>query len=145
MLVFTEFLKRGPVRITSLGNNLHLPRAVQLKTVVGGFAGMIIALALGSPLLAFFGTAALPWLVGVGILGGSAAVSYSPLRGESFTTWARLEAQSRVGRIETEEGERKKVYIGLCPLPWVGVGHVYLLSASAEVQPDWVDAKRAVK
>jgi hypothetical protein len=144
MLSMTSALKPPPARIAKLGNNLVLPRSIPVLQAAAATIGSIVGLTLTAIFIVpFFGATLTTFGLGAGIFGGLAvlAVSWSPLRGESFAKWIGLNLeQYRLDRVEID-GLRAKAYIGIAPLHCSALGSVRIISGAANVLVGSVDER----
>lgn len=146
MLSCTTLLRPGPSRVGSLGANITLPRTVKTSSLIAGGIGGVAGLLLFAPFAALFGLNALIVGAAVGGFAGIGLTSWSPLRGESFSTWAMVLVKNRSGRVQLGEhvldGKDVRAYIGLCPLPpTVKAGPVRVMRNAVVVTPEWMNDK----
>lgn len=150
MMVMTKLLRPGASRVGSLGEHIVLPRSVKTTSIVGVAVGFSVGVIIGAPLAPLIGQGAF-FVIGMFTALGWAATSWSPLKGESFSTWIYLKFfSSRQNRIQVPEeflGEaagKKNVqaYIGLCPAPnSVVLGPVTYARSAVEIDPTWIENK----
>lgn len=114
MVVATPVMKRGPVRIAKISNDITLPRPVRLSVLLAGGAGAIIGLVLGLLLGGISGA-----IYGIMFFGAAGAfvVTWSPLQGESFAKWIELTLTTRRRAHFAIEGQAVRVAVGVCPVP----------------------------
>jgi hypothetical protein len=132
MLAATHMLKPPPPVIGSLNKEITLPRTIKLTTLaalaVGAIMGFIIA-------LAFLGTGLDALIYGptIGSALGWAAVSFSPLRGESLARWLGLRASSARKRKLVVGGRPVRLYVGIAPLRRTAAGTIHMLPGGIPV------------
>lgn len=114
MVVATSVMKKPPLRVAKITDDIVLPRSIPAKTIVVGAAGALIGLIIG----AFFQS----WtsmFYGAGIFATAAILlmNMSPLQGESIWKWLSLVWGGRKGKTASVEGEKVRLYVGICPVP----------------------------
>ena len=145
MLAATDTLKTPPMRIGKISENFVLPRAVEVKKVLAVAAGLVLAFPffVFIGLLPFIGHTLLVLLL-TEIAGGFAGllvVSWSPLKGESFSKWLGLASSSKLSTKVRIRGREAKVYIGIAPLPYSAAGKVRIQGAAVNVVPGNFDER----
>jgi hypothetical protein len=136
MICATAVLKPGPARVGHIAGNITLPRTVPVVNLFAAGGGAFLMLGI---VLIF--TSSLTSLVLAAAAGGSAgwaAVSYSPLRGETLARWFGLQITSRIRRIEVD-GRPARAYVGICPLPETARGSVRIIPGAVDVLEGSVD------
>jgi hypothetical protein len=131
MLCATKVLKSQPVRIGRIVGNVTLPRTVELRVAVagafGGFTLLMLCVILLGPSLR---VVVMSFAIGSAL--GVAAMTYSPLSGESLLSWIFLEASSKRGRVK-HRGELVKVYVGTQPIGRVAGGRTIMFPGAVNV------------
>lgn len=139
MLVATEALRPPKLRIGRLGNNFTLPRTVPvLQLIVGGLSSLI---SIGL-FTALTGRATIQVVMYSGVLGavaGVAAVSYSPLRGESLAKWLGLKYRSRKGRTRLIDGKPVRLAVGICYIEPPVKGSIMIRPGAIQIRPGLFD------
>lgn len=112
MLAATALLRPGPARIGSLGKNVTLPRTVRVSALLGALVGGFFGVMLGGVLAGVLHDSRfLLYAAGIGGMAGYAAVSYSPLQGESLATWLALTAKASRNRVLVAGTPRKVIVL----------------------------------
>ena len=116
MFSATTVMKTPPTRVGRISKDITLPRTVELKKLIAAVVGGIIGLGVG---FAVAGASLRGVLFGVVIFGalGVGVVTYSPLKGESLSTWVGLTLKARKNRVTAAPGVTGKVYVGVAPVP----------------------------
>ena len=116
MFSATTVMKTPPTRVGRISKDITLPRTVELKKLIAAVVGGIIGLGVG---FAVAGANLRGILFGVVIFGalGIGIVTYSPLKGESLSTWVGLTFKARRNRVTAAPGITGKVYVGVAPVP----------------------------
>jgi hypothetical protein len=140
MLVLTAVLTPEPARWGKF--IVTLPRPVSVKKLLAGSIGVIIGGTLGTLTRGFSG-----FLYGALILGflGVLIVSYSPLRGETFTKWLGLAWKNRRQQQFTIDGKTAAYSIGICPIPLPDNNPLLLVPGSIHVAPGTVDERGTLR
>jgi hypothetical protein len=144
MLAVTNILRPPPARIGSLSEDLIFPRTVEVRkliaVVIGATAGLFVWT---FPIGLFTGYSVLSLLVVSALFGvaGLAAVSWSPIRGESLAVWLGLSTETlRAERVRIE-GRKVRAYLGVAPLPFTAAGMVRMLPGAITVPAGSVDER----
>ena len=140
MLSATSVLKPPPLRVSRITEDIKLPRAVPVKSLIavsiGSLLGLLVGLPIGGYKLAI-------WLViifgGVGYL----SVSFSPLKGENLSKYLGLRVRSSRTSI-TINGEQVRLYVGLTRITRKASGHTSIRASAVEIYPGSYD-ERGVK
>lgn len=145
MLAMTNILRKPPpVRVGKITENFVLPRTVELRKLIAVSVGVLAGTILWvMPVGLFFSFSITSLLVTAAAGGffGYLAVTWSPLRGESFGVWVSLSAtNTRPGRVFID-GERVHVYLGVSPMGFVAAGSVRLESGAVQVPAGSVDER----
>jgi len=138
MLVATEALRPPPLRIGKLGPNFTLPRTVPaIPLLVGGLTAIIFAVAFS--LIIDPTIPSIMYSATIGGLVGTAAVSYSPLRGESLLRWFGLKYKSTRNRSRMVDGKPVRLAVGICYVSPPISGAVGIRPGSIPVRPGLFD------
>jgi hypothetical protein len=135
MLSATEILKTPPLRLGKISENIVLPRSVEVKKVVAVILGLLAAF----PIFAFGGIVighSLLFFILVELFVSILfllAVSYSPIKGESFSTWLGLASSSKVSGKVMHRGKEVRAYIGIAPLKYSAQGSVRIVPGAVSV------------
>lgn len=144
MLSVTNILRPPPARIGQISEKIVLPRTIELRKLIASSVGVLAGMFLWfMPIGLFFDYAITPLLVlmGLGGFAGYLFVTFSPLRGESFSTWVGLSAgATRPGKVRIE-GERVRAYLGVAPLGFIAAGPVRIRSGAVSVPAGSVDER----
>jgi hypothetical protein len=132
MLAATNMLKPPPPVIGSLNKEITLPRTIKLTTLAAVAAGAVVGFLIALPILGT-GIEALIYGPTLGGAVGWAAVSFSPMRGESLARWLGLQAgNARKGRLVLD-GRPVRLYVGIAPLRRTAAGTIRILPGSVPV------------
>lgn len=114
MVVATSVMKKPPLRVAKITDDIVLPRSIPAKTIIVGGAGALIGLVVGALFQSWTSM-----FYGAGIFATLAILlmNMSPLQGESIWKWLSLVWGGRKGRTSSAEGEKVRLYIGICPVP----------------------------
>lgn len=141
MLVATNMLRAPATRIGRISKDIVLPRTIPLKGVIGGIVGLLLGLMLAVP---FGSLEAIVFGAIGGVAAGVAAVTLSPIQGESFLKWLGLSAANIQKKKVKINGMPAKVYIGIAPLSYTAEGKVLVKSGSVPVIPGTVDERGVI-
>lgn len=130
MFSATSVMKTPPTRVGRISKDITLPRTVELKKLVAGGFGAFIGLGVG---LVVAGANLRGILLGALIFGalGIAIVTYSPLKGESLSTWIGLTIKARRNQVVVAPGVIGKAYIGIAPIPTIAKDNKIKIVAGA--------------
>lgn len=114
MVVATSVMKKPPLRVAKITDDIVLPRSIPAKTIIVGGAGALIGLVIGALFQSWTSM-----FYGAGIFATIAILlmNMSPLQGESIWKWLTLVWGGRKGRTASAEGEKVRLYVGICPVP----------------------------
>jgi len=140
MLSMTAYL-RPRTRIGKLFG-VSLIRTIPLNQALAGFVGAIIGLVIASPLLPLLGFQAVAAGLALGAAGGALSIEKSPYKGENSFRYLLTKVIARQNSIKVD-GERQRVYMGICPLRELALGEVDMVSLSVDVAPGAVDERGA--
>lgn len=135
MLSATETLKTPPMRIGKITENIVLPRSVEAKKI-GAFAlGLVLVFPLFVLLGIVFGHSLTLLLIleACGASLGLLVVSWSPMKGESFSKWLGLASSAKASKKVYIRGKEVKAYIGIAPLKSTAIGKVHIVGAAVTV------------
>ena len=138
MIVATEALTPPKVRIGHIGGNFTLPRTVPLASLIAGACGALVGF-----LFALVVDPGLTFMVFGIVIGGAAgvaAVTMSPLKGESLSRWLGLQLRTRRQRIKLE-GDVVQLAVGIALLKSATVGEVRLTPGAVNVRPSQYDER----
>lgn len=139
MVIATSVMKRGPVRIAKISEDIVLPRPVRLSVLLAASAGALLGLALG---LAVGGVSG--GIYGALFFGasGALAVTWSPLQGESLSKWLELSWGTRRRSHFRLEGQAVRVAVGICPVPDpVMGGFAHIRPGAVRIPPTQYDER----
>jgi hypothetical protein len=147
MLAMTTALRPPPARISRIGDNVTLPVALQLNQLIaggiGGFVGLLAVIMFWVP---FFGFS-IP-SGGIGLIGGVFAgilfVTWSPIKGESFSKWLGLSIGTFRGNKVVIDGEPARAYIGIAKLESSAAGVIRVYPGAVEVPAGSVDERGVI-
>lgn len=147
MLSMTSALRPPPARISKIGENLTLPVSVQINQLVAGsigaFAGLVLSLLVLGPFIGVSIVTAGAGL-GLGVLAGLLAVTWSPLKGESLGTWLGLNFTTfRGDRVEID-GVPARAFIGIAPLRCSAAGETHVVARAVNVPAGTVDDRGVI-
>lgn len=144
MIAATNMLRPPPARIGKISENIVLPRTIELRkalaAVGGGLFGVFAWL---FPIGLISGYSVMSLLLTCTAFGGLGLllVSWSPLRGESFSRWVGLSANTfRADRVRVD-GQKVRAYIGVAPLSCTASGKVQIFSAAVDIIPGTHDER----
>lgn len=141
MLSATETLKTPPLRLGRISETIVLPRSIEVKKFVGAAVGLILAF----PFFVILGIVYkhnFTLLLILELLGGATGllvVSWSPIKGESFSKWLGLASSSRASKKVYISGKEVRAYIGIAPLLSGAQGRVKIVGAAVTVVPSNFD------
>lgn len=147
MLAMTSALRPPPARISRIGDNVTLPVALQLNQLiaggVGGFAGLLLVIMFWVP---FFGFSIPSGGIGLiaGVFAGILFVTWSPIKGESFSKWLGLSIGSFRGNKVMIDGEPARAYIGIAKLESSAAGVIRVFPGAVEVPAGSVDERGVI-
>ena len=133
MFSATTVMKTPPTRVGKITKDISLPRTVELKNLIAGGAGALLGLGIAAIAA---GGSLRSLLLGAAIFGamGVAIVTYSPLKGESLSTWIGLTIKARKNQVSIKPGLVGKAYIGIAPLTSVSANEgIRIISGAVEV------------
>ena len=137
MLSATETLKTPPLRLGKISENIILPRSVEVKKILAVALGLILVFPLFVILGMVFKHNFTLFFV-LELAGGAAGllmVSWSPIKGESFSKWLGLASSSRASKKVYIRGKEVRVYIGIAPLQSTACGSVRIVASAVTVVP----------
>lgn len=138
MLVATSMMRPPKTRIGRIGKDFTLPFTIPLINLIALALGALVGLMLALPFGSFQGFAF--GAIGGGVA-GLAAVTMSPIKGESFAKWLGLSVSNLRAQKVSYNGLPAKVYIGVAPLRSTALGKVHMVAGAAEVLPGSVDER----
>lgn len=142
MLSMTSALRPPPARISRVGDNITLPFSVQIDQLVATSVGAITGLVLSALFIAPFTGGSITLFGGFMMFGGFIGlmfVSWSPLRGEKFSTWLGLSVQqNRKNKVEID-GVTVKAYVGIAELKFSASGEIKIQPGAVNVPAGSVD------
>ncbi len=136
MINATRVLKNEGARIGRISKDITLPRTVRLVAAVGVGVGAIVGLVIG---LIFGGSpqnVAYVMVVCGGL--GYLLTSYSPLKGESLSTWLSLQVTSALSSRRID-GKAVQLSVGVAPARRLSSGKVQLKRSAVKVSSGMVD------
>ena len=139
MVVATSVMKKPPLRVAKITDDIVLPRSIPAKTIVVGAAGALIGLVIGALFRSwtsvFYGA----------LIFGTVAIllmNMSPLQGESIWKWLTLVWGGRKGKTSSAEGEKVRLYVGICPVPRAASeATVHIWPGSVRIVPSEYDER----
>ena len=144
MLAVTNILRPPPARIGKITENVVLPRTIELRKLLAAGAGAFGGVIVWMLLVGFFtGHSFFSLLITSGLCGALAVflMTWSPLKGESFTTWLGLSSGTfRADRVRID-GLKVRAYLGVAPLPFTAAGRTRVLPGAVDVPLDSVDER----
>ncbi len=144
MIAATKILRPPEARIGKIGNNITLPRTVPLKTAIAGAVGAVI----GIPFALFIFSGPVEAVIFGGIFGGFcgvAAVSYSPLKGESLFSWMGLSVLNARRKKVMYDGEEVQLAVGIARISRGPLERVRILGGAVDVNPDQFDERGVLR
>jgi hypothetical protein len=144
MICVTNILRPPPARVGKITESLVLPRTVELRKLIAGGVGFFVGLVFWMMVVGFFtGHSFVSMLVTAGLFSFLAVflLSWSPLRGESFTTWLGLSSNTLAADRVRIDGLRVRAYIGVAPLHATAAGRTRMLPGAVDVPLGSVDER----
>lgn len=141
MLSATETLKTPPLRLGRITETIVLPRSIEVKKILAVAVGLILAFPFFVILGIVFKHNFTLFLIleSAGAATGLLLVSWSPLKGESFSKWLGLASSSRTSKKVYINGKEVRAYIGIAPLQNGACGSVRIVGAAVTVVPNNFD------
>jgi hypothetical protein len=144
MICVTNILRPPPARVGKITDNLVLPRTIELRKLIAGGVGFFTGMLLWMLVIGFFtGHSFVSLAVTAGLFSFLAVflMSWSPLRGESFTTWLGLSSNALTADRVRIDGLRVRAYIGVAPLHATAGGKTRVLPGAVDVPLGSVDER----
>lgn len=138
MINATRVMKTEGMRIGRISRDITLPRTVRLVT-----AGAVLGGAIFFVLVAAMFGASWNNMIYAAMLGGLTGymlTSFSPLRGESLTTWVTLQITS-MRSTRRIDGKPVMLSVGIAPAQRLPAGKIQLKRSAVKVAPGTVDER----